>query len=676
MIALLLAAALQENVVLDSGDTLIHREAFVAREPDPRAPDGVSIRMIRSGRPAAGTVEWMLDDSVLRIGEPHTLWAVLRWSSTGVARLDAEIVTRYSEAPLRLSAEIPRGGGDWTVIRLGEFTLDRDTVVAVRPRGPRLQDLWLDRLYVTAAYPPVDRVARDRALAPPNGYVPRDHFTLGVVFRPKTPIDTDLSASLERQLFDIAASGAEVVFLAGVAADRRPDATALISRALEICDARRLRLIVPLVGILPEEVVARFGPTREWNDDVARRTREALEPAVARFRPHASLAGYWLVDEPYPHILDELSGAQRILAELDPDHPAIQSVQVPHQLLPFGRMFPATLSGSFPYPEDGSSEVAFAMRSFIETMRPLAPGPFWLCVQSFARGAEARITRAQYRFHAYRIVLGGGDGIVHYVYYPHRRTVVHTGGGGGAENFGFINAIERPYAGEYDLWAEAVRLNRELSAYGPFLAGAPREDPASVRVECETGELFGARRPVVDHVVLRAGEGLRLVVLQNLDLASRRSARVDGRDVGIEPGDGAFVLLGERAAEAEAAAEARRAEFDRRRAALIATPESMAARIALGAAGAPLDRIEAALKERLIVRRSSSGKYAERHGEEVEEEETGTEADRELDRRFVALAREYLAAQTDFVRGRYDEAAVRADALVRRAQALEREVRP
>lgn len=705
-----LAEAVRERVVVEVGEDAFHKEIFTVREPDAFAPDGFSIRLVRAGKPSGVPARWTFDDSLLKIGRRHTLGAVVRCTAKGGASLRAEVNTRYRKKPEEFKADAACGGGRWQRVGLGAIKLERDMAVALKGTAPG-GDLWLDGLYLTSDYEPANRAERDRLHAPPGGYLPRDRMIRGVMLRLKGGLSRDPFAALDRQVLDIAASGADTIMLAGSAKDP-PDSRDLIERVLALGDELGVRIVIPLEAIVPAEVVDRFGPTREWTKDLAQRTRSALEGPVASFRKHPSLSGYFPVDEPYPHLLTRLSGLQKILHELDPGHPVVEAFQSPHQLHTFGRVFPVASSGIYPYRGQRGPAVALAVRDFMSAIRPLVSGPFWPCLQGFTEGGGERVTRAQYRFLAWRLIMGGADGFIHYPYFPHHRVVVSADGtaSGSAENYGFINAIERPYEGEHDLWVEAGALNRRLAAVGPLLAGAEIIAPADLRVESETIETAAGRSPAVDSVVFKSKSGIGVIMLQNLDLTAKRRARVEGREIWIEPGDAAFHLRGDpaRAAAEEKAMPEREKDFDlvrvrvqvvaaRRsgvdlsafdraveardlaaaRSALdrvLAKEEIRRASDALESAARPLSRIEAVLKERLVVRQNVTPKMARRRGEQHKREMSGSEKVLDLDKEFASLASDYLEARTHFLRGRFADAARLAAPLAGMATALEKRV--
>lgn len=222
---------------------------------------------------------------------------------------------------------------------------------------------------------------------------------------------------------------------------------------LRSAERHKIRVVLeigPLVGLVSRE------------EAVDEKTIEQVAaPIVKRLSGYRSLLRYQIRDEPPPHMVPNWVAVQRVLAALDPRHPAFSCCcwagSVPSlrqattlseavfDIYPFVETVPTGETGKF-YP---------ALRSFCEAAGDL---PKWAVLQAFAKPGVWRYpTPEELRCTVYSALAAGAKGIFFFIYQtmPNHPEKLE----------GLIDPDGRPRP----IYREVERLARELHKLAPTL---------------------------------------------------------------------------------------------------------------------------------------------------------------------------------------------------------------
>jgi len=527
--------------VLTCEDYLFPKEAAAFQVDDAKASGGSFVQLVRDGKVLLPGVRCILDYSTLQIGRKHTLYAVIRI----VHHQDAGRLFTLSLVPLgdpskTVRLNIPtraiKSSTAWQTVRLASFDLPRDLQILlfIAP-GARIDTLAIDKFVLTSDYVPP---ARDRRVKWDNRISDvancpyfRDNFDYALVLRIQNPQDEPLQPLIEREIADAKRHYVRTIVLTGIVQNLPVEEyERLMEKILTFADAIGVKLIIPIHPYFPESWTSRKAkrtrPTVKATPHVRSVVRRAARRITARFRHHRSLLAYNLIDEPYPHQLPLHLEIKRALYESDPAHPLLTAYQAPHQVSVFANYEPVLCSGFYPlsgrFNDADIYRLIRGYRRVIENIKArIYPGVFMVAVQGFSTLTGPRMTRAMYRLQVFQYIMGGADGIINYIYHRASRRLIL-----GGENYGFVDSLERPYDGQYDLWEEVRTLGERFDGLENLLCRMKPASAEGISVSFQDLRPNGDGSSNPDIAVKRTRSGYRLIILNNPDCEQQHCCRL------------------------------------------------------------------------------------------------------------------------------------------------------
>jgi hypothetical protein len=165
-------------------------------------------------------------------------------------------------------------------------------------------------------------------------------------------------------------------------------------------------------------------------------TTEAEEQAfiqrkTERFKGHPALLAWYINDELPSTMMERLDGRQRLMEELDPDHPTWVVLYQYHEISRYLNSFDVIGTDPYPVPGDlGEAGVqARAVRQQTNGQRAMwqVPQAFdWACYRDTeeARSKTRPPTEEEMRAMSWMAIVNGANGLVYYSFFDLKRPVV------------------------------------------------------------------------------------------------------------------------------------------------------------------------------------------------------------------------------------------------------------
>jgi hypothetical protein len=398
------------------------------------------------------------------------------------ATLKIAIVSGSHEVVARTFADTQVGDNDLTLeagtLPAGDYQVRIELLAPDRTRLA-VQDLDVHRLPPKAPSPTVSIDEHNRTLI--NG---KPFFPLGWYFGPG-PTDPKFRDHVDR----LAASPFNTIMCYGVNAG----STNTVREYLDYLARRNVKIIYSLKDIY-EGTRWHHEPVLGWHGE-----ENIVRQAVNTFRDHPALLAWYLNDELPLTMRPRLEARQRLVSQLDPNHPTWAVLYQVDDL--YGYLHTADVLGTDPYPVPDRSVTLAA--DWTRKSRAVSDGykPLWMVPQAFDwasyRKAPAKgrpPTLDEERVMTYLCLIHGAHGLIYYSY---------------------ADLLRDPKVGFDQRWADLLRIGQEVKQLEPaLLAASPPPNMES-------------KAPDFVHRAVRADDaGRAYVLLANPDPATSANVRV------------------------------------------------------------------------------------------------------------------------------------------------------
>lgn len=231
-------------------------------------------------------------------------------------------------------------------------------------------------------------------------------FPLGWYFGPG-PTAKDFTSHIDR----VAASPFNTIMCYGINAGGVDKVRAY----LDYLHQKQVKIIYSIKDV--------YAGTKYFHEPVLgyRGEENIVRNVVAAFRDHPAVLGWYLNDELPPSMRDRLEARQRLVTELDPDHPTWAVLYQVNEL--FDYLATADVLGTDPYPIP-TKPAAIAGEWTKKTVGVSAGNrPVWMVPQAFdwshyGKGRKGRFpTPAELRVMTFLCLIHGADGLIYYCYH-------------------------------------------------------------------------------------------------------------------------------------------------------------------------------------------------------------------------------------------------------------------